>query len=154
MVTNYAMSLPNKLYVELVPLMRKKRPYEKCLKSDTRMTLTKFYWISRNWNVKAKVTGIAFILLIRYQIPDEAVQRMSMHQEYADDRDWIEALRQAVSDDEDFQEAKRFKDKNFSGSSSSGKRKLDEPITAKTRKNPSIPLRRKRYTRQRTWWRR
>jgi len=46
-----------------------------------------------NWNVKAKVTGIAFRKLIRDQIPDEAVQQISMYQAYADDRDWIEALR-------------------------------------------------------------
>ena len=59
-----------------------------------------------NWNVKAKVNGIAFRKLIRDQIADEAVGRMSMHQEYADDRDWIEGLRQAVRDEEDFQEGK------------------------------------------------
>jgi len=34
-----------------------------------------------NWNVKAKVTGIAFRKLIRDQIPDEAVLSMSMHEE-------------------------------------------------------------------------
>jgi len=38
---------------------------------------------------------------------------MSMHQEYADDRDWREALRQAVRDEEDFQEGKQLKDNNF-----------------------------------------
>jgi len=59
-----------------------------------------------NWNVKAKLTGIAFRKLIRDQIPDEAVRRMSMPQDYADDRDWIEALRQAVREEEDFQEGK------------------------------------------------
>jgi len=101
------------------------------------------------WNVKAKVTGMAFRKLIRDQIPDEAVQRMSMHQEYADDRDWIEALRQAVRDEEDFQEGKRLKDNNFSGSNSSGKRKRDEPTTTKTTKNLNIPLKRKGYTRER-----
>jgi len=56
------------------------------------------------WNVKAKVTGIAFRKLIKDQIPGKAVWRVSMYQEYADDRDWIEALCQAVRDEEDFQE--------------------------------------------------
>ena len=46
----------------------------------------------KNWYVKAKVTGIAFRNLIRDQIPEQVVRRMSMLQEYADDRDWIEAL--------------------------------------------------------------
>ena len=57
-------------------------------------------------------------MLIRDQIRDEAVQRMSMHQEYADDRDWIEAVRQVVRDEVDFQEGKRLQENNFSGSTS------------------------------------
>jgi len=60
-----------------------------------------------------------------------------MHQEYADDRDWIEALRQAVRDEEDFHEGKRLKDNNFSWSTSSGQRKRDESTTAKKTKKPN-----------------
>ena len=56
-------------------------------KNDINQCLLEF----ENWNVKAKVNGIAFRKLIRNQIPDEAVRRMSMHQEYADDRDWLQA---------------------------------------------------------------
>ena len=66
-----------------------------------------------NWNVKAKSTGIAFRKLITDQIPDEAVRRISMHQEYADNRDWIAALRPAVRDEKDFQEGKRLQDNNL-----------------------------------------
>ena len=98
-------------------------------KNDINQFLLEF----ENCNVKAKVTGIAFRKLIRNQIPDEAVRRMSMHQESAEDRDWIEALRQAVRDEKDFQEGKRLKDNNFTGSNSSGKRKRDKPISTKTR---------------------
>jgi len=96
-----------------------------------------------NWNVKAKVTGIAFRKLIRDQIRDEAGRRMSMHQEYPDDRDWIEALPQAGRDEEDFQEGKRLKDNNFSGSNSSGKRKRDEPTTTKITKKPKYTAKEK-----------
>jgi len=71
---------------------------------------------------------------------------MSMHQEYADDRDWIEALRQAVRDEEDFQEGKRFKDNNFSGSNSSGKRKRDEPTTTKITKKPKYTAKENRVS--------
>ena len=75
-------------------------------------------------------------MLIRDLLLDEAVRRMSMHQEYADDRDWIEALLQEVSDQEDFHEGKMLMENNFSGSNSSGKRKRDKPTTAKTTKKP------------------
>jgi len=99
-------------------------------KNDINQFLLEF----ENWNVEAKVTGIAFRKLIRDQIPDEAVPRMSMHREYADDRDWIEAPRQAVPDEEGFQEGKRLKDNNFSGLNSRGTMRRDEPRTAQTTK--------------------
>jgi len=69
---------------------------------------------------------------------------MSMHQEYADDRDWIEGLRQAVRDEGDFQQGKIFKDNYFSGSNSSGKRKRDEPTARKTTKKPRYTAKEKR----------
>jgi len=109
-------------------------------KNDINQFLLEF----ENWNVKAKVTGIAFRRLIRDQIPDEALRRMSMHQEYADDRDCIEALRQAVRDEEDFQEGKRLKENNFLESNSSGKRKRDKPVTTKTTKKPKYTAKEKR----------
>jgi len=109
-------------------------------KNDIKKFLLKF----ENWNVKAKVTAIAFRKLIRDQIPEEPVRRMSMHQEYAEYRDWIEALGQAVRDEEDFQERKRLKDNYFSGSNSSGKRKRDEPITTKSTKKPKYTAKEKR----------
>jgi len=91
-------------------------------KTDINQFLLEF----ENWNDIGKVTGIAFRKLIRDQIPDEAVRRMSMYQEFADERDWIEALRQEVRDEEDFQEGKRLKDNNYAESNASGKRKRDE----------------------------
>jgi len=38
---------------------------------------------------------------------------MCMHQEYANEREWIEVLRQAVRNEEDLQEGKRPKDNTF-----------------------------------------
>jgi len=61
-----------------------------------------------------------------------------MYQEYVDKRDWIEALWDAVRDEEYFQEGKKLKDNNFSLSNSSGKRKRGKPTTAKTTKKPHI----------------
>jgi len=54
------------------------------------------------------------------------------HQEYTDHRAWIEALREAVSDEEDCKEGKRLKGNNFLGLNSRGKRKRDEPTRART----------------------
>ena len=108
-------------------------------KNDINQFLLEF----ENWNVKAKVTRIAFQKLIRDQLPDEALRRISMHQEYTDDRDWIEALRQAVRDEEAFQEGTRLKDTNFSGSNSSGKKKRDESVMAKTMKEPKYTAKEK-----------
>jgi len=97
-----------------------------------------------NWNVKAKVSGIVFRKFIRDPIRDEAVRRMAMHQEYADDRDWIEALRQAGRDEEDFKEGKRLKENNFRGSNSSGKRKREKPTRSKTTKTSKYTAKEKR----------
>jgi len=52
-------------------------------KNDINQFLLEF----ENWNVEAEVTGIAFRKLIRDQIQEKAVRRMSIHQEYTDDRD-------------------------------------------------------------------
>jgi len=119
------------------------------LKVRYKNDITQFVLQFENWNVKAKVTGIAFRMLITDHVPDEPVRRMSMHQEYADDRDCLEALGQAVRDKEHFHEEKRPKDNNFSWSNSSGKRKSDEPTTAKTGKNLGLPLKQKGSTRRR-----
>jgi len=69
---------------------------------------------------------------------------MSTHEEYPDKLDWIEALRQSVRDEEDFQEGNKLKDNNISGSNSSGKRKRDEPITTKTMKKSKYTAKEKR----------
>src|ERR1700760_1412901 len=55
-------------------------------------------------NNRAKVTGIAFRKIVEDQVPEEAIRRMSMQQEYIEDREWLEALRKAVKDKEDLQE--------------------------------------------------
>jgi len=126
------------------PTHEEEKARQEMLKARYKNDINQFLLEFENGNVKAKVTGIAFRKLIRDQIPDEAVRRMSMHQEYAADRDWIEALRQVVRDEEDFQEGKRLKDNIFSGSNSSGKRKRDEPTTTKITKKPKYTAKEKR----------
>ena len=88
-----------------------------------------------NWNVKARVTGVAFRKMIDDQIPDEAVRRMSMMDPIADDREWLEAVRTASKAEEDFVEGRKLRHGDSSGSGSSGKRKRDEPTVA-TAKEP------------------
>jgi len=69
---------------------------------------------------------------------------MSMHEQYADDRDWMKALLQAVRDKKDFQDGKRHKDNNFLWLNTSGKRKRDEPTMANTAKKPLYAAKEKR----------
>jgi len=126
------------------PTHEEEKALREMLKVRYKNDINQFLLEFENWNVKAKVTGIAFRKLIRDQIPDEAVRRMSIHKEYADDRDWIEALCQAVRDEEDFQEGKRVKDNNFLGSNSSGKWKRDEPTTTNITKKPKYTAKEKR----------
>ena len=76
-----------------------------------------------NWNIKARVTGVAFRKMIDDQIPDEAVRRMSMMDPIADDREWLEAIRTASKAEEHFVEGRKLRHGHFSGSASSGKRK-------------------------------
>jgi len=136
------------------PTQEEGKALREMMKVRSKNNINQFLLEFENWNVKAKVTGIAFRKLIRDQIPDEGVRRMSMHQEYADDRDWIDALRQLVHDEEDFQEGKRLQDNNFSGSNSSGKRKRAEPTTAKTTKKLNYTAKEERVYRRRKRWRR
>jgi len=114
------------------------------LKVRYKNEINQFLLEFENWYVKANVTGIAFQKGIRDEIPDEAMRRMSMHQQYADNRDWIEALRPEVRDEDDFQEGKWFKAKNFWGSNSRGKTQGDEPTTGIKTKKPKYRAKEKR----------
>ena len=87
-----------------------------------------------NWNGKARVTGVAFRKMIDYQIPEEAVRRMSMMDQIADDREWLEAVRTASKAEEDFVEGTKLRDGDSAGSASSGKRKRNEPTAAVVKK--------------------
>jgi len=84
------------------PTHEEENALREMLKVRCKNDINQFLLEFENWNVKGKVTGMAFRKLIRDQIPDEAVRRMSMHREYADDQDWIEALRPVVRDEEGF----------------------------------------------------
>ena len=66
-----------------------------------------------NKNNRAKVTGIAFRKIVEDQVPEEAIRRMSMQQEYIDDREWLEALRKVVKDEEDLQGPRKLKGNSF-----------------------------------------
>ena len=76
-----------------------------------------------NWNVKARVTGVAFRKMIDDQIPEEAIRRISMMDPIADNRKWLEAVRTASKAEEDFIEGRKLRHGDSSGSASSGKRK-------------------------------
>ena len=83
-------------------------------------------------NNRAKVTGIALRKIVEDQVPEEAIRRMSMQQEYIDDREWLEALRKAVKDEEDLQERRKLKGNSFG--TVAQKRKAPEQATAMAKK--------------------
>ena len=87
-----------------------------------------------NWNVKARVTGVAFRKMIDDQIPDDAVRRMCMIDPIADDREWLEVVRTASKAEEDFVEGRKLGHGDSLGSASSGKRKRNEPTAAVVKK--------------------
>ena len=75
------------------------------------------------WNVKAKVTGVAFRQIIKDQIAEEDVRRMTMIDPNTDDREWVEAIRMAVKKEEDFKERRKLKNTDSTRLASSSKRK-------------------------------
>ena len=83
-------------------------------------------------NNRAKVTGLAFRKIVDDQVPEEAIRRMSMQQEYIDDREWLRALRKAVKDEEDLKERRKLKANSFG--TVAQKRKAPEQATAMVKK--------------------
>ena len=63
------------------PTHEEENALREMLKVRYKNDINQFLLGFENWNGKAKVTGIAFTKLIRDQIPDDAVRRMSMDQE-------------------------------------------------------------------------
>ena len=92
-------------------------------------------------NYRAKVTGIALRKIVEDQVLEEAIRRMSMQQEYIDDREWLEALRKAVKDEEDLRERRKLKGNPFGRAAK--KRKAPEQETA-TAKKPKYTAKEKR----------
>ena len=87
-----------------------------------------------NWNVKARVTGVAFRKMIDDQIPEEVVRGMSMLDPIADDREWLEGVRTASRAEEDLGEGRKLRYGDSSGLASSGKRKRNEPRVTTAKK--------------------
>ena len=66
------------------------------------------------------------------EFPEEAIRRMSMQQEYINDREWLEVLGKAVKDEEDLQERRKLKGNSFG--TVAQKRKASEQATATAKK--------------------
>ena len=92
-------------------------------------------------NNSAKVTGIALRKIVEDQVPEEAIRQMSMQQEYIDDREWLEAIRKAVKDEEDVQERRNLEGNSFGKVAQ--KRKAPEQATS-TAKKPKYTAKEKR----------
>ena len=93
------------------------------MKVRYRGDIDRFLLEIENWNVKARVTGVACRKMIDDQIPEEAVRRKSMMDPIADHREWLEAVRTVSKAEDDFVEGRKLRHGDSSGSASSGKRK-------------------------------
>ena len=76
-----------------------------------------------NWNVKLKVTGVVLRKMIEDQIAEEAVRRLSLIDPIPDEREWVEVVRTPLRKEEPFQEGRKLKNTDSSGSASSARRK-------------------------------
>ena len=76
--------------------------------------------------------GIAFRKIVEDEAPEEAVRRMSMQQEYIHDREWLEALSNAVKDEEDLLKRRELKGSPFG--TVDRKRKPPEPVVVAAKK--------------------
>ena len=92
-------------------------------------------------NNRAKVTAIAFRKIVEEEVREEAIRHMSMQKEYIDDREWLEALRKAVKDEEDLQELRKLKGNSFG--TVAQKRNAPEQATS-TAKKPKYTAKEKR----------
>ena len=72
--------------------------------------------------------------MIEDPILEEAVRWLSMIDPIPDERDWLEAVRTAVRKEEDFQEGRKLKNTDSSGSASSGKRKRNKQTAVVVKK--------------------
>ena len=65
--------------------------------------ITKFVLEMENLNIHAKITGVAWRKMIKNQLHEQALIRMSMHH-YDDDAEWMAEIRRVTRMDEDFKE--------------------------------------------------
>ena len=80
-------------------------------------------------------------LFLLMQVLEEAIRQISIQQEYIDNREWLEALRKAVKDEEDLQERQKLKGNAFGMASQ--KRRVTEQAMP-TAKKPKYTAKEKR----------
>ena len=125
------------------PIQEEEKALQQMMKVRYKGDIDQFLLEIDNWNIKVKVTGVVLRKLIEDQIPEEAISRLSMIDSIPVKREWLEAVRTGVPKEEDFQEGRKLKYPDSSGSSSSGKRKRNEP-TAAVIKKPKYTAKEKR----------
>ena len=90
--------------------------------------INKYLLEMENLNIHVNMTGISWRKLIEDQLPVDTLRRLSLR-EFTDDREWEEAVRLVARQEEDFKERQGLRGDNSTsaGSTSSGKRKRDDP---------------------------
>jgi len=87
--------------------------------------IAKFLLEMENLNFHASVTGIARRKMIEDQIPEDALQRLSLR-EYSDDGKWLDAVRTVTRAEEDFRERKSLRGGGPSGTTLAEKMRFED----------------------------
>jgi len=96
--------------------------------------VAKFLMEMENFNIHARVPGIACRKMIEDELPVDALRRVS-HRKYVDDGEWLEAVRTVTRAEEDFKERQDLRGGGPSGTTRGEKRKFKDskPIVAAKR---------------------
>ena len=95
---------------------QEEKPLRQMMKVRYKCDIDQFLLEMDNWNIKVKVTGVVLRQIIEDQIPEEAVRRMSIIDPIPDERERLETVRNVVRNQEDFQQGRKLKNTDSSGS--------------------------------------
>ena len=131
---SYVQSWPNKWSAIFSLTHEEEKALPEIIKVWYKGDIDQFLLEIENWNVNAKVLEIAFRKIIKDQIPEEGVRRMSTNDPIMDDRKWLEAIVKAGRTEEDFQERRKLKENYILGSTSTSRQNRNEPAAVVTKK--------------------
>ena len=116
------------------PTHEEEKALRQMMKAKYKDDIDQFLLEIDSWNVKVKVTGVVLRKTIEDQIPEEAARRLSMIDLVPEERERLQAVQTAVRKEDEFQEERKLKNTDSSGSALSGEKKRNEPTAATAKK--------------------